>query len=141
MISRVSAAEAHALCEREGYVVVDVRSIPEFEAGHPKSAFNVPLLHQGPAGMTPNPEFLLVMARAFPKTQKLVLACRSGNRSYRAAEAMQREGWLHVVDQRAGWISGTDAAGQRELGWPAAGLPVAQGDGGPERSYAALSRK
>lgn len=141
MISRVSATEAHALCETQGYVMVDVRSIPEFEAGHPAYARNVPLLHQGPGGMAPNPDFLAVMERAFPKTQKLVLACRSGNRSYRAAEMLLRAGWVDVVDQRAGWIGGADPAGRPEPGWPAAGLPVGQGDGGADRSYAALSKR
>ena len=56
---RISPAEAKALLD-EGYVYVDVRSIPEFDAGHPRGAYNVPLNHQGPNGMQPNPDFLAV---------------------------------------------------------------------------------
>ena len=50
---RVSPAEAAKLVDEEGYQFIDVRSVPEFDAGHPKGAFNVPLNHAGPAGMTP----------------------------------------------------------------------------------------
>ena len=64
---RISPGEARELIEKEGYVYVDVRSVPEFESGHPEGAYNVPLLHMGPAGMTPNPEFLSVMQQRFPK--------------------------------------------------------------------------
>jgi rhodanese-related sulfurtransferase len=43
MPRRVSPQEAKDLMDKEGYVYVDVRSIPEFEAGHPAGAFNVPI--------------------------------------------------------------------------------------------------
>ena len=71
---RVSPDEAKALIDREAYVYVDVRSVPEFEAGHPTGAYNVPLMHQGPAGMTPNPDFLDVMEKSFAKGARLVVA-------------------------------------------------------------------
>ena len=60
-MKRVSPEEALGLMEKDGYVYVDVRSVPEFEAGHPAGAFNVPLLDMSPMGMTPNPDFLRVM--------------------------------------------------------------------------------
>jgi rhodanese-related sulfurtransferase len=63
-IRTVTPEEAAALLA-EGYVYVDVRSEPEFEAGHVPGALNVPLLHQGPGGMSANPEFLSVMQQAF----------------------------------------------------------------------------
>ena len=62
-VKRVSPEEAKKLIDDEGYVYVDVRSLPEFEAGHPTGAYNVPLMHQGPAGMTPNPDFMAVMEK------------------------------------------------------------------------------
>jgi rhodanese-related sulfurtransferase len=34
-VKRVSAEEARRLMEEQGYVYVDVRSVPEFEAGAP----------------------------------------------------------------------------------------------------------
>lgn len=124
--TRVSPKEAHDLVTGEGYVFVDVRSIPEFEQGHPEGAFNVPLNHMGPAGMTPNADFLAVMEANFPKDTKLVVACKAGGRSMKAAQALVGAGYTTVVDQRAGWSGAADPFGKiAEPGWAAAGLPTA----------------
>lgn len=140
-LARVSPTEAKRLIDEEGYVYVDVRSVPEFEAEHPVGAFNVPLMNQGPAGMTPNNEFLSVMSKAFPRESKLVLGCKGGNRSMRAANVLAQQGWTNLADQRAGFDAARDAFGQvTEPGWKAAGLPVEPGDGG-ERSYASLKSR
>jgi rhodanese-related sulfurtransferase len=126
MSKRISPQEARELMDKEGYVYVDVRSIPEFDAGHPEGAYNVPLMHMGPAGMTPNPEFLDVMRRAFPADAKLVVACKAGGRSARAASLLESAGYTNVVDQRAGFEGGPDPSGRMEPGWRPAGLPVAR---------------
>ena len=81
-VKRVSPSEANELLT-QGYVYVDVRSEPEFEESHPRGAVNVPLLHMGPSGMTPNPDFLDVMLKAFPKDAKLVLGCKAGRSALR----------------------------------------------------------
>ena len=101
-VKRVSPQEADALVKDEGYAYFDVRSIPEFDAGHPAGAYNIPLMHATPSGMRPNGDFMSVVAAVFPKDSKLVVGCRSGNRSLRAAEALLAAGFEHVVDQRAG---------------------------------------
>ena len=49
--ANVSVREARDK-QREGYTYVDVRSIPEFEQGHPEGAVNVPLLHRDDAHRT-----------------------------------------------------------------------------------------
>ena len=41
-IKDVDVGQAHALQQNEGYTYVDVRSVPEFDAGHPAGAQNVP---------------------------------------------------------------------------------------------------
>jgi len=117
---RVSPEEAKALMDREGYVYVDVRSLPEFEAGHPAGAYNVPLMHQGPAGMTPNADFLAVMEKSFPKDARLVVGCKAGGRSQRAAGLLEAAGYTSVVDQKAGY----EGAGPGEPGWRPKGLPT-----------------
>lgn len=140
-LKRVSPAEAKRLIDEDGYVYLDVRSVPEFEAEHPTGAFNVPLMNQGPAGMTPNGEFVAVMGKTFPKDVKLVVGCKSGNRSMRAATLLVQQGWAHVIDQRAGFDAARDPFGQvQEPGWKSAGLPVESGAGG-ERSYETLRKK
>ena len=137
-VKRVSPKEADQLMKEEGYVYLDVRSIPEFDAGHPAGAYNVPLLHQAPSGMRPNGEFMPVVTAVFPKESKLVLGCRSGNRSLRAAEALLSAGYADVVDQRAGFGGARNPFGQvEEPGWQDSGLPTAL-EAEPGRAYEAL---
>ena len=140
-LKRVSPAEAKQLVDEQAYAYVDVRSVPEFEAEHPTSAWNVPLMNMGPGGMTPNAEFLAVMERAFPKDARIVVGCKAGGRSMRAAQLLMQQGYTNVIDQRAGFDGARDAFGQlSEPGWKPAGLPTEKGDGG-ERSYASLGKK
>lgn len=137
-MKRVSPEEARRLMEAEGYVYVDVRSIPEFETGHPEGAFNVPLLHLGPGGMLPNPDFVTVIERRFPKQSRIVLGCRSGNRSLHAAHLLEAAGYTEVAEQWAGFEGGVDpATGTLGPGWRLLRLPVAR-EPLPDRSYAAL---
>jgi rhodanese-related sulfurtransferase len=137
-MKRVSPEEASRLMQAEGYVYVDVRSIPEFEDGHPEGAFNVPLLHLGPAGMAPNPDFVAVMERRFPKQARIVLGCRSGSRSVHAARLLEAAGYTGLVEQWAGFEGGVDpATGRPGPGWRLLRLPVAR-EALPDRAYAAL---
>jgi rhodanese-related sulfurtransferase len=126
------------LQEKEGFAYVDVRSVPEFQAGHPTGAFNVPLMHMGPAGMAPNPEFLDVMKKVFPADAKLVVGCKAGGRSARAAALLESAGYTNVVDQRAGFEGTHDpATGGAEPGWRPAGLPVSR-EAAPGHDYEGL---
>lgn len=132
---RISPEEARDLVEREGYAYLDVRSVPEFQSGHPTGAYNVPLLHGGPAGMSPNPDFLRVVEKAFPKDARLVVGCKAGGRSLKAAQALQDAGYTNLVDQRAGF-DGNPV----EPGWRPKGLPVSQA-AEPGRDYESLRSK
>ena len=118
-VKRVTPQEAKGLMD-EGYVYVDVRSIPEFERGHPEGAWNVPLLHMGPAGMAPNPDFVTVMQKHFGKDAKLIIGCKMGGRSAQASQLLEQAGYQNLVDQKGGF------EGQPgNPGWLPAGLPVA----------------
>jgi rhodanese-related sulfurtransferase len=131
---RVAPEEARDLMEKEGYVYVDVRSIPEFAAGHPEGAYNVPLNHMGPGGMTPNADFLSVMQKSFPKDAKIVVGCKAGGRSLAAASILLGAGFTSVVDQRCGFDGGT------EPGWRPRGLPVST-SAPADHSYEGLRSK
>ncbi len=121
--SRVSPDEAKKLLDA-GYVYVDVRSEPEYAAGHPKGALNVPVAHAEAGGMKPNPRFVEVMKKLFSPDAKIVVGCKAGGRSLRAAEALTAAGFTDVVDQKAGWDGVRDAFGAlREPGWSPSGLP------------------
>lgn len=133
-IERVSAEEAQELL-REGFLYLDVRSVQEFDGGHPPGAYNVPLQHLTPRGMEPNPDFLAEVEANFPKDHGIVVGCRSGVRSLRAAETMAAAGFRRVVDLRPGYAGRSSAFGQvLEKGWAGAGLPIAT-EPEPGRSY------
>jgi rhodanese-related sulfurtransferase len=112
----------------QGHVYVDVRSEPEFEAGHPEGALNVPLLNAGPVGLVENPDFLKVMESAFGKNEPLVIGCKAGGRSKRAAAMLAQAGFSQLSDQVAGFDAGKDAFGRPLPGWSRTpGLPVGKG--------------
>src|SRR5258708_4843729 len=60
MVKRVLPAEAAGLL-KEGWTYLDVRSVPEFEQGHPAGAVNVPLLDAQAGRMVPDPDFQRVL--------------------------------------------------------------------------------
>jgi rhodanese-related sulfurtransferase len=121
-----------------GAVYLDVRTEPEFAEGHPVGAFNVPFLLMEGETMTPNADFLAVVLDRFPKDTPIVVGCKSGGRSLRAARALIGAGYVNVVDQRAGWAGAQDAFGQVTTpGWSRAGLPAETGEP-VDRSYGAL---
>jgi rhodanese-related sulfurtransferase len=132
-IKRVSPADAKKLLD-EGYTYLDVRTEAEYAAGHPVGAYNVPVMNAGPRGMAPNPEFLGVVQALYPKDAKLVVGCKAGGRSLRAAEMLTAAGFTGIVDQRAGFD------GQpTDPGWAPSGLPVEATTAGG--SYAELKSK
>ena len=106
----VSVREAHEK-QSQGYTYVDVRSIPEFEQGHPAGAVNVPLLHRdGRTGqMMANREFLDVMRANFPSDARLLIGCQVGD----APRRRRRHSSL-----RASMTSRTCSAASAEPGIP-----------------------
>jgi rhodanese-related sulfurtransferase len=137
-VKRVPPREAEKLLA-DGYKYVDVRSVPEFESGHPKGAFNVPLMHFLPGrGMSPNPDFAAVVEKKFDKGEKLVLGCKTGGRSLRAAELLAGMGYTNVVDMQGGFDGERDAAGRLSVpGWKESGLAIETD--APGRTWADLS--
>ena len=137
-IKHITVQQAHQE-QGTGAKYLDVRSIPEFEQGHPEGAFNVPLMHADPATrqMRPNPDFLAVVRANFPADTKLVIGCQMGGRSAKAAEILATAGY-HDVANVLGGYGGAPQFGH--AGWVQAGLPVATtpGDG---REYSALQAK
>ncbi len=126
-MKRVSPKEAKALME-DGWTYLDVRSEPEFQAGHPAGALNIPLLNAGPVGLSPNPDFVRVVTSVFATDAKIVVGCKSGGRSLNAAGILERSGYASIVDQRCGFGGARDAQGQViERGWLDENLPVETG--------------
>ena len=140
MVKRVTPPEAAELLQ-SGWTYLDVRSIPEFEGGHPTGAANVPLLHFEGGRMSPNADFQKVVAANFPPDSKLVVGCKAGGRSLQAASLLEAGGYTSVVDMRGGFHGEHDSLGRVTCaGWAESNLPV-EASAPPEKTYAALSKK
>ena len=126
-MQEITPQEAHDLMQSDDkYTYLDVRSVPEFEAGHPAGAINIPIMHFNPgAGMTPNQDFMAVVEANIPKDARLVIGCKSGGRSARACELLERAGYTNVANVRGGFSGAVDNFGRLvEPGWSMLNLPV-----------------
>jgi rhodanese-related sulfurtransferase len=137
-IRHITVQQAHQQ-QSTGATYLDVRSIPEFEQGHPAGAFNVPLLHLDPqtGQMRPNPEFLDVVKANFPQDTTMVIGCKMGGRSQQACELLSSAGYQDVTNVLGGW-GGAPQMGQ--IGWLQAGLPVEK-QADAAREYDTLHKK
>lgn len=67
-------------------VIIDVREVNEYQRGHIKGAVNIPLSE------------LRDRIQEIPKDKPVYLHCRTGQRSYNAALALQNHGYDKVVN-------------------------------------------
>ena len=140
MIDGISVKAAADVLRRLGEAVyLDVRTVEEFERGHPPGAWNVPYaLRSGMMGMMrPNPEFALVVAAVLEPDATILCGCATGGRSLEAGNLLRRTGFARVLSVEAGFNGKRDLFGRlRVPGWEGTGLPIEAGDGG-ERGYRA----
>ena len=130
----VSPSEAkELLAGAAGAVYIDVRTVPEYESGHPAGAFNIPIMQRHAVGMVPNPDFVRVVQAHFAADAKLLVGCQSGARSMRACGALVAAGFADVANVTAGF-----GGSRTERGWLDLGFPVEFGDS-DDKGYAALS--
>ena len=130
----VSPTEAKELHEGDaGAVYIDVRSIPEYESGHPAGAFNIPIMQRHAMGMVPNLDFVQVVQGHFAADAKLLVGCQSGARSMHACEVLVAAGFTDVANVTAGF-----GGSRTERGWQGLGFPVEFG-ASDDKGYAALS--
>ena len=142
-VTHIEVREARRLQTDDDHTYVDVRSVPEYERGHPEGAHNVPLLHFDPqtGQMRPNPDFLAVMQANFPSDAKLLIGCQVGGRSGKAALILADAGYA-PVNVKGGFGGRTDPATGQVIDedWSEAGLPVAVG-ASEDGSYERLQQK
>ena len=137
-IRHLTVQQAHQQ-QAAGASYLDVRSVPEFQQGHPEGAFNIPLLHLDPQTrqMKPNPEFVSVVKANFAPETKLVIGCQMGGRSQQACEVLANAGFQDVANVLGGY-GGAPQMGH--AGWVRAGLPV-ETAAAADREYEALQTK
>lgn len=90
-------------------VYVDVRTVPEFAAGHPRGKIvNIPILFRHPTtnDTYPNTSFLEVVQSLYTSDARLIVGCEKGVRAQQAAEQLQQAGYTNISimpDGYAGW--------------------------------------
>ncbi len=135
-IAQITPDQAKTILDQnKDAIYLDVRSIPEFTEGHAVGAINIPLMHFGAGGMTPNPEFPKVAEANLPKDKKIVVGCKMGGRSAKACEILARLGYQNLSN-----IDGGFGGHDRQKGWKDLGLPVAT-DNGEGVNYESLAKK
>jgi rhodanese-related sulfurtransferase len=142
-IKEITPQEAHDILQREsGAVYIDVRTVREFEAGHPAGAVNIPFALPDPGrGMVVNPDFVKVVESHYPKDKKIVVGCQAGPRSHAAAGLLQQAGYRDVSNMVGGFGGMRDPMGRVVApGWSSLSLPVSN-DNAAGVSYESLSAK
>jgi rhodanese-related sulfurtransferase len=136
VIPQISAEDAARLLERNpDAAYLDVRTEAEYRAGHPRGAYNVPVMFFDAARRpVPNPDFLSIVEAKFPREKTLLVGCQSGVRSQHAAEILASHGYGDVSNVAGGY--GGSAV---ERGWRDSGLPIESGDSA-DRSYEDLKK-
>ncbi|EGY24847.1 rhodanese-like domain protein [Desulfovibrio sp. A2] len=103
----VTPQEAAAIIEQrqadDAFMVLDVRTPPEFAEGHLQGARNIDFT---------SPEFR-DRVRSLNRNRTYLMYCRSGNRSTKALEVFRELGFTSVLHMNGG-----------TLAWNAAGLPL-----------------
>jgi rhodanese-related sulfurtransferase len=94
----VDPAAAQVLLNRgQGHVYLDVRTAPEFAAGHPAGAVNVPLFHRRGDRLAPNRAFLREVTTHFPRTTPLVVDGAAGSRAAIVVRGLLAAGYGTVI--------------------------------------------
>ncbi len=140
----VTAEEAKELLDGDGgYIYLDVRTPEEFEAGRPKGAINIPVLlvDAETNRKARNKEFLAVVGANIPKDAKVILGCKSGNRSMMAQRMLHRAGYTDTTNMLGGFGGLKNSAGEsRHVGWSELGYPTEKGAAGAS-GYDELKKK
>lgn len=80
---KIDGKEATRLIKK-GAIILDVRSTIEYEQGHIKGAIQIP--------------YYEVDTLTYSKNSKIIVYCRTGSRSKKAADLLLELGYQHIYD-------------------------------------------
>ncbi len=130
-IENLDPPAAHkAMSQDPRHVFLDVRTVQEFEAGHPRGALNVPWSELDPSTgqMSKNPHFVSTVLKHVGKDRTVYVSCQAGVRSLNACNALEPAGYAKLVNVTSGYGGRRDPSGGIVIpGWRDAGLPIEQG--------------
>ncbi len=135
----VDVVTAYRMMTAEKVPLVDVRTVQEYQfVGHVPGAYSIPAFVWGrwddqkrSFALDPNPDFVKQLSAAFPdRSAPILLMCRSGHRSAKAAKLLVAAGYSRVYQIWEGFegMAVTDkdlpSYGKKVLdGWRNKGLP------------------
>src|SRR5262249_31546643 len=113
-IPQTTPTEAYdTLRQHADAVYLDVRTAPEFEAGHPAGARHVPVIFFGAGGRPrPNAAFVREVEAMLPHGAKILVGCQAGGRSQRACELLRDAGYTDVTNVQGGFGGARDQTGR-----------------------------
>ena len=79
----------------QGYTIIDVRTSEEYEQGHIQGAQNIDV----------RAETFITEIQELPKSDTLLVYCRSGRRSLYAAQVMVSFGFKKIYDLEGGFLN------------------------------------
>ena len=86
---QVNAEEADSMMEEEsGYIILDVRTAQEYSEKHIPAAINIPNETIGTEDSQELPD----------REQRILVYCRSGNRSKQGSEKLVKLGYTNIVE-------------------------------------------
>lgn len=86
---QISMEEAVSMMEKEdSYILLDVRTVEEFEERHIPGAINIPNETISSEEIPELPD----------KNQLILVYCRSGNRSKQASQKLAQQGYTNIVE-------------------------------------------
>lgn len=106
MAKQITPGEAYKMfkSDPEHVFIVDIRTRAEYIfVGHPSMAYSIPYLFWTPnkdeeAGYKKNPHFVSDFTEKFKKTDKILVMCRSGNRSIPACKILEEAGFTNIFE-------------------------------------------
>jgi rhodanese-related sulfurtransferase len=130
IIQRLTPQDAYkAMTATSDALLIDVRDPVEYVCvGHPIHSKNIPWAFA--PDMRNNPSFVEQVQEIAPSLDTpLFLLCRSGQRSFSAAKALEVQGYRQIINVEEGFEGDRNELKQRSTlnGWRFQGLPWEQG--------------
>jgi rhodanese-related sulfurtransferase len=116
----VDPKEALRLSEQDGWKLLDVRYIEEYDReycysflfmscsyflleGHARGSRCIPYMIKEGEERKPNSLFIPEVKKVFQPSDKILVCCNTGRRASTAAEALKEAGYLHVANIGGGF--------------------------------------